>query len=527
MIKELGKKILETVLSILPLVVIISVLFLINLIPGFLVTSDGGKIISNEIFFTFLVCSLFLVIGSAIFQFGADNALSKVGHYIGQDITKRKSIGMLVIIAFLLGLLITIAEPDLSLLTDQLKHSINPWVIKGAIGIGVGIFLALGLMRILLQKSIKLYFILCYFLVFAIGTLFGPSIEQGAFIALSFDSSGVTTGPATVPFVVAFGVSVASTRGGRDSSEDSFGVTGIMSIGPILAMLFIGLFLKNDTVLEPVPTVIIDLMGYVKETLSEEIMVVLLGVLPIMFVFYIYNFLFLKLDKKILLKTLVGFINSMIGLYLFIAAAKIGFIPLGNALGQNIAGNPDIHFVLVLVVLVLGIFIVFAEPSVEILSKQVEEISNGVITRKSIYAFLAVGVSSAVTLEILRILYWDSFSIVYYFVLFFILAIVLVPFTPEVYVAIAFDSGGVASGVLASSFILPMVIGVSEVMNKVNSNATSGFGVIGMIALFPIVSIEILGISANVKVHILQKIARRRLVIDENDIQIIHFGDIK
>lgn len=528
MLKEFNKKLWETFISILPLVVISVALYLLGLIPNFLVYTENGvtkPVIENNIFILFLICALFLCLGSSIFQLGADNALNKVGEHIGANITKKRNIALLCVVSFLLGLLITIAEPDLSVLGEQLSGSINPWLVKISIGVGVGIFFTIALIRIITQKSIKMTFMVFYFIIFAIGIFFGT--EDGAFISLSFDGSGVTTGPATVPFVVAFGISVASTRGGKDTSKDSFGVTGIMSLGPILAMLVLGLYLKNtDTVLAPSTSTIGGSMKdwilyYMKECLGE----VALGVLPIMCVFYIYNFIFMKLPKKELLKILMGFVYTFVGLYIFVCSAKIGFVPFGNELGYNIAMNSDIHYVLVIFVMILGCFIVLAEPSVVILASQVDEVSNGAIKKKSIFISLGIGVCLAITMEVMRVLYWDGFSSLYYLVPLYVLVIVLLPFVPDMYVGIAFDSGGTASGALASSFVLPLINGMTVVMNRTNSNFNSGYGVVGLIATMPILCIEILGASAKIKVDLMQKNARKRLINMEEDVQIIHLGD--
>lgn len=533
MLKDFGKKLLETFLSILPLIVVSTILFLLNLIPNLFVTYDNKHIISTTYFLLFLGCSVTLILGSTIFQLGADNALNKVGQYIGSHITKKQSLVFLSLIAFVLGLLITIAEPDLTLLGDQLSASINPWVVKLVVGAGVGIFITIAAIRIITQKSIKVMMLTSYFIVFCIGVLFGPVGDKGSFIALAFDSSGVTTGPATVPFVVSFGISVASTRGGKDTSKDSFGVTGIMSIGPVLSMLILSLILKqNDSFkLYSAPTDFTDLGLYISNTLSENLLEVFLGITPIIAIFYVYNFIFLKLPKKELLSIFLGYLFSFIGLYLFISSAKIGFIPFGNELGKNIAGNESIHFLLVLIALILGSLICFAEPSVVILTEQVEEVSNGSIKRKSIYLALSIAVSLAITLEVSRVLYWNSFPIEYFIVPIFIVIVLLMPLVSDIFIGIAFDSGGVASGVLASSFILPMMIGITSVLNpesenaagiSLNTNYNSGFGVVGLICLMPIISIEILGANDKLKYYVLQKIARKKVFEDE-DAQILHF----
>lgn len=526
MIKQVLEKLFHTFLSILPMIVLVTLIYCLTYIPGYLVkfpnTENEGTILSSYTFYSFLICSFVLIIGSTLFQVGADNALSKVGSYVGANIAKKESILIMALVAFLVGLLITIAEPDLSVLSEQLKDSINPWVVKLAVGCGVGIFFIIGIIRTIFQKSIKFIFVASYFIIFAIACLFGP--EGSAFVSLSFDSSGVTTGPATVPFVIAFGASIAAVRGGKDASKDSFGLTGIMSCGPILSMLILTLFIKGNTEIVPSQSEVI--LG---ETLLEVLEEVSIGLAPIFIFFYAYNFIFLHLHKKELLRILIGFLIAFIGLYLFMAGAKIGFLPLGNELGKNLASNSSLYYWFIIISLVIGLIIVLAEPAVTILTEQVEELSGGLIKKKTMSVALAIGVSAAITLEVCRIVFWGSFSSLYYIVPLYILGLVLTFFVPDIFVSVAFDSGGTASGAIASCFVLPFVIGASLYFNKVASDAAgepviinSGFGVITMIAGFPIVTIEMLGLLAKYKSYYQTKVARKR-VYAQYDAQIIHF----
>lgn len=514
MIKEILEKAKEATLSVLPLAVIVTIIFSLSFIPNFIQTVDGLNLISTTNYITFIICCAFLIIGFIFFQLGADASLVKAGHYIGSDITKRGKIIILFAIVFFLGLLVAIAEPDLAILGDQLKSSVNPWLFKVIVATGVGIFFCVGLLRILMHKPIKTIFLTGYFVIFCIACFFGPG-NDSAFIALSFDASGVATGSATVPFVIAFGASLATTRGGKDANDNSFGVAGIMSIGPIITMLLLSLFIKDNPNVDLSNPVVV---SPITDVLTSTLLDVLLGVLPLACFFYIYNFIFLKLPKKELIKLSIGFIYIYIGLYVFVSAATIGFIPLGKALGENIALNKNIWYLFILLPIIIGLVLVIAEPAVHVLTKQVEEISNGLIKKSSMLIALCVGVSGAITLEFIRIVWGNGFSILYYLVPVFIIAILLSFFIEDIYVALAFDSGGIASGTLCVSFILPFLMGT---LAQINSSI-AGFGVVGVVSVFPIISIECLGVLAKYKYIRLQKITRRR-ISDGFDLQVIHF----
>lgn len=518
MFKEILGKFKEASLSILPVTCIIAILFLVSLIPNAFPTADGAVLIETADFGSFILCALFLIVGFVLFDYGADGALARVGSYIGANITKKGNMILVAAITILLGVLVTIAEPDLSILSDQLANSIDPWVLKITVGCGVGVFFFIGLLRILLNKSIKYFYIFGYFLIFGIACLYGPSANSSAFISLAFDTNGVSTGAAATPFVIAFGASVASTRGGKDTSNNSFGVAGLMSVGPIIAMLVMclpqidSLVLTNTQELESVESILIS-------SLSE----VAYGILPILGFFLVYNFLFLKLNKHEIIRILFGFLYAYLGLYCFVCSAKIGFIPLGYKLGETIAANDNLYYLYILLPIVIGIVIVLAEPSIHVLNQQVEEISGGVIGKKSMMISLCLGVSLAITLEVCRVVFWDYFSVLYFYVPVFLVIGFLALFVDDIYVALAFDSGGAASGTLCVCFVLPFILGTIEILNEKNGTNYSGFGISGIVSVFPILTIEIMGLIAKFKKVLLEKRARQRVYEEANDAQIIHF----
>ena len=518
MIKEILKKVKDASFSIFPIVCIIIVLFLLSLIPNVFPTINNEKLIETDTFLVFLLCSIFLLLGFVLFDIGAENALAKVGSYVGANISKRGNIIIIAFITVLLGILIAIAEPDLSILSDQIGNSINPWVFKLAVGIGQGVYFFVAILRILFNKSCKHLYLFCYLIVFAIGCFYGPGKDASAFISLSFDTAGVSTGAATIPFVIAFGASFASTRGGKDQSSNSFGYAGLMSVGPVTIMLLMCLLIQNDVVLSNTQE-----LQSVTQVLSDSLLEVLLGIAPIFIFFIIYNLFFLRINKLEFIKIFVGFLFAYIGLYCFVCSAKIGFIPLGYNLGQTLAKNENLYYLYVLLPLIIGIVLVLAEPSIHILNEQVEEISGGVITKKGMMLSLGIGVSLAITLEVCRIVFWGYFSVLYIYVPLLLITLLVAVFVDDIYVALAFDSGGAASGTLCVCFILPFVLGTIEILNEQNGTNYSGFGISGIVSIFPILSVIIMGLIAKIKGNALQKRARRRVYDEQNDAQIIHF----
>lgn len=522
------KKLRETFFSIIPMIVVITVLFLLSFsMPsnfGGIVNDNPVSFISLSSYLIFLVCSVFLILGSTLFQLGADNALSKVGSEIGSHIVKSKSFILLALITVALGVLISIAEPDLSVLGsvigNQIDENVGTWVVKICAGIGVGLFLTLGLFRILYQRSIKYVFAFGYFLIFAIAALFGP--DKQAFLSISFDTSGVTTGPATVPFVIAFGAAIASARGGKDVSGDSFGLSGIMSMGPIITMLLLTLIKRPDIRIDSL--VIEDSLIVLKDgsIFYEMILDVLLGVGPLFLFFLFYNFVFLKLSKNKFIHILIGFALTFVGLYLFLLAATLGFKGLAFELGKNIASNEKFKFLFIIIGILTGLIIVLGEPSIQILTSQVEEISGGEVKKRTMTIALAIGIGAALSLEFARNIFWNGFSSFYFFIPIFIVALSLLPFVNDIYAAIAFDSGGIASGTISVCFVLPLVIGMSKSINA-DINA---FGIIGMVSTVPIICVEFVGVASKIKSMYMLKKARES-IITADDIQIIHFKELE
>lgn len=510
------KQLKESLISITPIGLIVTVIFILQYTPLFI-----SRFLSYIDYLVFLACLIFIGLGMCLFSIGSEQSMTKVGMHIGSAITRRKSIVMIVIIAFLLGLMITIAEPDLTVLADLVGNNglMNSWIFKLCIGIGVGIFLVIGLCRIIFQKSLRLWIIFFYCIIFGLACLFG---ENGsAIFEISFDSSGVTTGPITVPFLLTFGAGVAAVRGGRNSSGDSFGVTGLCSIGPIIFSMIMFLPFQNSEIFKTV-TNPIDLSPNFVDVLSRISLEVLIAISPLILFFLFFNFAFIKLTKTELLRILIGFVYTYAGLTLFLVAANIGLIPIGYSIGNGIMDlGMDYSYILIILSTVIGCAIVLVEPSVHVLVTQVEEISGRAISKKSILISLCIGVASAICLAVIRITYGNNFNIMYLYVPLFLLAIALTFTVPDIYVAIAFDAGGVASGTMASCFVLPFIIGIGASDNTVNG--VTGFGVIGLISVMPIITIQFLGLSASIKSKFVMFRARKSLAMEGDD-QIVNLG---
>lgn len=474
MYKELFSKIKESFLSILPI-------FLLVIFLHFTVVP-----LEKNMMISFLIGTVFLMIGMSLFTLGADNAMMPMGNKVGSYISKKKKLWFLIIVCLLLGTFITLAEPDLKVLADQASYLPSNTLIL-TVSVGVGLFLVLAALRIIFKISLSKLLVISYSIIFLI-TIFIPD----KFIPLSFDSGGVTTGPITVPFIMALGIGLASVNGGEESKNDSFGLIGLCSIGPILSVLLLSLFYQNGSSEYIVESSNLNIFEYLLEYSKE----VLIALSPIVIFFFIFQILFLKLSKKTVAKISISIIYTFIGLVLFLVGVNYGFMNVGTYLGGKIA-SLDKSWLLVPFGMLMGCLTILAEPAVYVLNKQVEEISSGLISKKSLTFSLALGVSIAVGLAMLRIVL--DVPIVYILVPGYLLALVLTFFTPKLFVAIAFDSGGVASGPVAATFILPFAIGACLALG--NSVILDAFGLVAFIALTPLISIQILGLIYNYKVN--------------------------
>lgn len=506
MLVALWTKLKESALSVIPVALIV---LLINLTPFTNFTATEVAV--------FCVCALLLIIGMALFNLGADMAMTPMGEQVGSGLPKSGKFKLLIIICFVMGVFITIAEPDLSVLASQVKDIINSTALTVTIGVGVGLFLVLGVLRIVFRLHLAHLMTFFYMLLFALTALI---LERGgaSFLPLAFDSGGVTTGPITVPFIMALGLGVSTALGDKHDRENSFGYIALCSIGPILAVMALGLTASGE-VNYSLPDYSIEnkLGGALFTTVGHTCKEVLMALLPIVAFFFILQFTILKLPKKRILQIVVGIFYTFFGLVLFLASVAIGFMPIGYKMGVCLAQNKT---VLSVFSFILGMTVVLAEPAIHVLNKQVEQVTGGAVKRKSMLIALSVGVGLAILLSVLRAIF--DFSILYYLIPGYMLSLGLSFFVPKLYTAIAFDSGGVASGPLTSSFILPFVIGVCFALHGESKILLDAFGLVAMVAMTPLISIQSLGFKAVATKKIREQIAMRR-ILGADDKQIISF----
>lgn len=499
-------KLKESLVSVLPVALLVTVL---NFTP--LISLTAREIV------VFIISAVMLVIGMAFFNLGADIAMTPMGDHIGAGLTRSKKVEILIAVCFVMGVFITIAEPDLTVLATQVKDKIDPVLLTVTVGVGVGLFLVISVVRMIKGTPLSHILIFFYMCLFAFGSLLVIGNEE--FLALAFDSGGVTTGPITVPFIMALGVGIAGTLGGKKSSENSFGLVALCSIGPMLAVMILGIFSKGDMVYEiPDYSIAADFGGALLSALLTVSKEVGIAIGLIVGFFIALDLIFLKLPLKKLKIIGGGVIYTFIGLLIFLTAAQIGFMPIGYKIGCELAAGDN--FVLVIVGFVLGALVVMAEPAVHVLTKQVDEITSGGITKRSMLIALCLGVGISIGLSMLRIVL--GFNILYYLVPGYLVSIGLAFFVPGIYTAIAFDSGGVASGPLTSSFILPLAIGACYTLSGASKVLTDAFGIVAMVAMTPLITIQLLGFKAVIQKKIRKSIAMKR-ILSCDDEYIINF----
>ena len=483
-IKEaLIAKIKEALGSVLPVTAVVFLL-IVTIVP-----------VSGELFFMFLVGTVMLIVGIGMFTLGADTSMMIIGEQIGSELTRSRKIGLILPICFIIGVLVTVAEPDLTVLAEQ-TPIVDSQVMIWSVGIGVGIFLTLAFLRIFLQMRISAIFIIFYGIVF----LFACSpLISADFIPAAFDSGGVTTGPITVPFIMALGVGLSSIRGDKTSEEDSFGLVALCSIGPIIIVLILGALHDTETLSQALtePGEYDTISQAFREFFDESphyIKDVTLAITPIIVFFLVFNLVFLRIDRRTLLKIFVGLAFTYIGLVLFLTGANVGFMPLGQHIGESLAGG-SFSWVLIPVGMIIGYFIVYAEPAVHVLKQQVETITEGRISGRSLGISLAVGVSFSVGISMLRVL--TGISIMWFLIPGYAFALIISCFVPAIYTSVAFDAGGVASGPLTATFLLPLAMGACSAAGR--NIASDAFGIVAMVAMTPLLAIQILGLISRFK----------------------------
>jgi len=533
--------IFSATLSILPIVMIVFILSWAQVSP-----------LTGEESIVLVIGAVALILGLAIFQIGASTGLTKVGEYMGASLSKQKKLFVVIIFAFLLGTLITCAEPSILIVSTQIN--INKYILIGSIAVGVGIFVVIGILRIFYQKSLKVWYLFFYFIVFSIICLLQIDPRNAPYLPFIFDAGGITTGSATVPFILALGAGAAAVRGGKNANEDSFGLVGLASVGPIITMTI--LILSNSSGFKDYTVSITtgsiwdrfaNALLYTSPTSMGSLIDVIMALAPILVIFFVYDFLFIHLPFEKVFKLLIGFLFSYIGLVLFLTGVGAAMSPLGLKLGQRLGFQPN--YVIIILAFIIGLVTILCEPAVHVLTNQIEAISNRRIKKKTVLLSLSIGVGIAICLSAIRTLF--NFSIMYYIIPGYVLSVILMFVNPNIFTAIAFDSGGTASGPMAVSFVLPMIIGITSNRNGISdaewqslpaeTQALYGeningihcllqskifyeqsFGVVAMIALTPILAIQILGVVLNIKKYMKLRVMRSQSH-DESNFEIINF----
>ena len=473
-INALNEKFKESLVSVLPIVVIVAILCL-------LVTP-----VSASIFLAFIIGTVMIIVGMGLFTLGAESAMTVIGNRIGSALTRSKKLWLILLISFVLGLAVTISEPDLQVLAQTVPH-IDNMVLIVTVGIGVGFFLMVCMLRIFLGIKLRWLLLFFYGLVFLLAAFSDPD-----YLCIAFDSGGVTTGPMTVPFILALGVGVANMRSDRDAGADSFGLVALCSIGPILFVLILGFLFPNADGVTSITTVDWGSTteigwAYIK-ALPHYMWETVIALAPIVVIFLLFQIFSFKMNARSFFKICWGVLFTYIGLVMFLTGVNVGFSSLGAVLGRQLFEGWT-RYLLIPLAMCLGWFIISAEPAVYVLEKQIETVSAGAIPGKAIKYSLSVAIAIAMGIAMLRVL--TGISLMWFVIPGYAIAIILMFFVPDIYTAIAFDSGGVASGPMTATFMLQFLIGVCSAAG--GNILTDAFGIVATVAMMPLISIQIVG----------------------------------
>ena len=475
---SLWHKLKESFMAVFPITLIILILS-ITICP-----------LDTDTYIKFGISAVLLIIGISLFTLGADSSMTLMGESIGQSLCKSKKLSMMLICSAFIGFIITFAEPDLAVLAKQIADLgilKQEYLFISVVSIGVGVFLLLAIIKVVFKLKLSYILAIGYGLLFVL-CLFVPEYM----IPITFDSGSVTTGPISVPFLIAFGLGISSISSSGKDNSDALGYIALSSLGPILAVMIMSLFLPKDIVLttatqtttetiSAIPTLLHSFVEYLKD--------VAITLAPIIVIFLIFQFTMLKLSRTTLKKIFIGLIYTYIGVVLFLTGVNSGFLPVASLMGETIAGGNH-SWILIPLSILLGYFIISAEPAVHVLKKQVEEVTNGGIKQKTILVTVSIGVAISVLLAMLKTLY--DIPLLSLLIPIYVISIALSFYNGNLFVSIAFDAGGTATGAMAVSFILPFITGVSNIVSSTSATNT-GFGTVALIAAMPILCLQVLG----------------------------------
>ena len=462
------RKLRETFLAIAP------ILLVVVLIHVFIQPLDPDLLVR------FIFSSIIICVGQVLFLSGTDNSIMPMGEMVGNTAGTMKNVGVLVFFSFIFGLFATVAEPDVNVLATvvvALGLGVPKVIFMFVVGAGVGFFVALSLLRIIKSISYKVV-IFCVLLICFVVAKFVPE----SMIAVAFDAGGATTGIVTSPFLLAITAGIARNKSSK-SHSDNFGVIGLTSLGPILAVLFMSLVSSGENAI-----VAAENLGALIESFISSVA----AILPLVLVFYLFDILFIKLPRKKKTGLALGSMITFFGLFLFLFGINFGFLEMGEVIGSVLSVCPDWLFLLITVV--IGFVIAFSEPAIRVLGAEVEDVTQGNITRTGVTIAIAIAMMLAVVVSGLKIIL--KIDIYYILLAGYAVSFVLMCFAPKTFTALAFDSGGVASGPMTASFLLPIMIGFAGA----NGNASGGFGLIAIVGMMPVFVLGVLGVLYRVKV---------------------------
>lgn len=481
MAKNILSKLKESFISIFPIVAIVLVL-------GLTVSP-----LSSYDIIKFIISAILLIVGMSFFTVGADSAMFTMGSSVGGNLSKSRKIVSFILISFCIGFIVTMAEPDLSVLASQVI-SLNKWLFICIVALGFGICLALFVLSIIFQIKVKYLLIASYLIVFVLA-IFVPE----AYLPISIDAGAVTNGPISVPFVLAFGMGISAVRSGKHEEEDNFGLIALTSVGPLITtMLMCILVGKNPETSQAIITetqtgTALQMFNEFGVEFLSNILNILVVLIPIIIFFFVYNYFFLKYPKTQIIKIIIGLVYTYLGIVVFLTGIMTGFLPVASVLGFNIATS-NVSWLLIPIAALIGLTTSLVEPAVHVTNKKVEEMTQGRISKKVMMIAICIGTSISLVISILRVLF--NINFIYLIIPIYAVCIILTFFCPAIFTSIAFDSGGVASGAMSTGFVLPFVMGVAQA-NGVDI-MFGGFGTIAFIAAMPIFTILILGVTYNI-----------------------------
>ncbi len=495
----------ETLKAVLPILAI--VLFLCFTIAP----------IPPGIIMTFLVGAGLLIVGMLFFNVGVELSMTPIGERTGTIMTKSKNLFIVIFVSLVMGFVITISEPDLQVLARQVPSIPNMTLIL-AVALGVAIFLVIAILRMLIGIPLSYLLVFFYVVIFSLT----PFVAKD-FLSVAFDSGGVTTGPMTVPFIMAFGIGISAIRNDKHAADDSFGLVSMCSIGPILAVMILGIIYKpqsSEHVSSSIPDIAntVDLWKLFSSELPTYIHEIAISLFPIVGFFALIQLFVRDINKTTIIKIIVGIIYTYIGLVLFLTGVNVGFMPAGNYLGQTIA-DLSYAWIIIPIGMIIGYFIVKAEPAVFVLTKQVEELTDGAISAKAMGMSLSIGVSVSVGLAMTRVI--TGISILWFLIPGYLIALILTFFVSKIFTAIAFDSGGVASGPMTATFLLPFAMGACEALG--GNIVADAFGIVSMVAMTPLITIQTMGLIYKIK----EKKLHKEIASQADQAVLASYGDME